>query len=501
MRDNISRFAVWRGEDPAAIDLAVVAAAQAGGVHEMILKLPKGYDTVLSHGGRGLSAGQAQRVALARALYGDPALLVLDEPNSCLDAEGEMALARAIVDAKARGASIMIIAHRTGVLANADRLLVLREGGRSHRPARRGAGGHVRRRASDGRSQCRRTEGPVMTIADAGLTLDRPDAPPAAPGGLTDHPRFELRLGAGVAIAFFVLFLGWAALTRLDAGAYAHGVIAVAGNRQAVQHREGGMVSAIHVTEGQSVAKGQVLVEIAAGDLRANERAMTGEVFTLLAQRGRLDAERRHAASFSAPVEFAALAPDDQGIAAEAMTLQRQQFSARRQAIEAQRGVLAQRVSQLSEQITGYQRQLDANAEQQRLIGEELDGMRKLAAQGYAPVNRVRALERTEAALNGEDGSYRAQIARSGEAIGETRMQLLSLDRQMIEEVTSQLRDVEVRLGELQPKLSALREQMARAIVRAPASGKVVGLKVFTVGGVVAAGDVLMEIVPRTATW
>jgi PrtD family type I secretion system ABC transporter len=128
VRDNISRFAVWRGEDPAAIDLAVVAAAQAGGVHEMILKLPKGYDTVLSHGGRGLSAGQAQRVALARALYGEPALLVLDEPNSCLDAEGEMALARAIVDAKARGASIMIIAHRTGVLANADRLLVLREG-------------------------------------------------------------------------------------------------------------------------------------------------------------------------------------------------------------------------------------------------------------------------------------------------------------------------------------------------------------------------------------
>ncbi len=128
VRDNISRFGIWRGADPVELDAAVVAAAQAGGVHEMILKLPRGYDTVLAHGGRGLSAGQAQRVALARALYGDPALLVLDEPNSCLDAEGEMALARAIAEAKARGASIMIIAHRTGVLATADKLLVLRDG-------------------------------------------------------------------------------------------------------------------------------------------------------------------------------------------------------------------------------------------------------------------------------------------------------------------------------------------------------------------------------------
>jgi ATP-binding cassette subfamily C protein len=128
IRDNISRFALWRGEAAEVVDAAVVAAGRAAGVHDMVLKLPKGYDTLLSHGGRGLSAGQAQRIALARALYGDPALLVLDEPNSALDADGEAALARAIQAARARGAAVIIVAHRTGVLQAVDRLLVLRDG-------------------------------------------------------------------------------------------------------------------------------------------------------------------------------------------------------------------------------------------------------------------------------------------------------------------------------------------------------------------------------------
>lgn len=341
-----------------------------------------------------------------------------------------------------------------------------------------------------------------MSSIDRGLFLDgsEPETKPVeadVPPVLSDDPKRELRIGGIVAGAFFIGFLGWAAITPLDAGAYASGVIAVSGNRQAVQHRDGGLVSAIHVQEGQTVAKGQILVEISAGELRATERATAGEVYSLLAQRARLTAERTRAGAVATPVEFAKLTGDDLVLAQDALALQRLQFTARRQSLDAQRGVLAQRESQLAEQTTGYQRQLDSNAEQKRLIGEELDGLRKLASQGYAPMNKVRALERSEAALTGEEGAYRASIARSGEAIGETRMQLMTLDRRMMEEVTGQLRDIQVRLDELQPKLIALRDQLNRAVVRAPEGGKIVGLTTFTIGGVVAPGSTLMEIVPQ----
>jgi PrtD family type I secretion system ABC transporter len=128
IKDNVSRFAGAVGTPPAEVDRLAVAAAQAAGAHEMILRLPNGYDTVLGPYGAGLSAGQAQRVALARALYGDPVLLVLDEPNSNLDQEGEAALMAAVKDATARGAAVVIVAHRAGVLARVDRLLMLAAG-------------------------------------------------------------------------------------------------------------------------------------------------------------------------------------------------------------------------------------------------------------------------------------------------------------------------------------------------------------------------------------
>lgn len=122
VRDNIARF------DPDACDTAVIAAAEAAGVHAMILAMPDGYETVLGRADLPLSGGQVQRIGFARALYGDPAILVLDEPNAHLDQAGEAALTRALLARRAAGATVIVMAHRAGALAAVSHIMVLQSG-------------------------------------------------------------------------------------------------------------------------------------------------------------------------------------------------------------------------------------------------------------------------------------------------------------------------------------------------------------------------------------
>jgi len=128
IKDNISRFDRWAGAPPDQVDVMAIAAARAAGVHELILSLPKGYDTELGPRGRGLSAGQQQRIALARALYGQPVLYVFDEPNSYADAESETMLLKVLADLKAAGALVIVAAHRLSLIAAVDQIAVLRDG-------------------------------------------------------------------------------------------------------------------------------------------------------------------------------------------------------------------------------------------------------------------------------------------------------------------------------------------------------------------------------------
>lgn len=314
--------------------------------------------------------------------------------------------------------------------------------------------------------------------------------------GDSDNPRRDIRFGTGVAVLFFVVLLGWAAFAPLDAGIYAPGSVAVSGNRQAVQSRDGGIVGSIAVREGDSVKSGDLLVSLSAPDLKSNERALTSEYFSLLAQRARLLAERSGGSRLVPPPEFNNLGGDDLRLAEEALRFQQLQMRARTGSQSAQNSVLSQRSRQLGAQQSGYVEQRASVVEQRRILQEELDGMRQLEERGFASKNRIRALERTVEELRGREAALSAEIARAGEGMGETSMQSLSLKRTTIEEAAAELRDTQTRLSDVLPRLVAVRERLRNSELRAPTSGRVVGLSVFTVGGVVAPGQTLMEIVP-----
>lgn len=126
--ENISRFDPLRDSDPQAVSTAVIAAARSAGVHDLITRLPQGYDTPVGPGGDTLPGGQRQRIGLARALYGDPFLVVLDEPNSNLDAEGDEALEQAVLAIRARGGIAIIVSHRPGIVERTSHAMIMRDG-------------------------------------------------------------------------------------------------------------------------------------------------------------------------------------------------------------------------------------------------------------------------------------------------------------------------------------------------------------------------------------
>jgi HlyD family secretion protein len=323
---------------------------------------------------------------------------------------------------------------------------------------------------------------------------------PGQDEGGRDNPGRDIRIGMVIAGLFFIVFLGWAAFAPLDAAAIAPGHLAVSGQRQTVQHREGGVIAQILVKEGDKVRQGQVVIRLAGSDVRAQERALAAQAIGLLAQRARLNAEQRGLNVIRPPAEFGQLAPEDRAQAAEEMRIQQAQMRTRRAVLSAQRGALGERVGQAGSEGQGYSRQVASLNEQIKLLDDELSGMRSAAEKGFVSQNRIRALERARAQLEGQRGQYSATIAQSRGLASESRIQSLEAQGNYMERVATELREVEASLNDVLPKLQAARDQLARTEIRAPASGTVVGLTVFTPGGVIEPGQKLMDVVPEDAS-
>jgi HlyD family secretion protein len=321
---------------------------------------------------------------------------------------------------------------------------------------------------------------------------------PTTTTGTSDiaSPDRELRSGGLVAGLFFVGLLGWAALTPLDSAVVASGVVAIAGNRQTVQHLDGGIVKAIHVREGAFVTKGDILLELIEADLRAEERSLNAQLIELEAQQARLTSEQAGRRDLRRPNRWNDLQADDSAFADQVLRRQRSELYARSAADSARVAVVRAQREQLQSRLPGIENEKLAAANQIQLLTSEIDTLQQLFQKGLAQLPRIRSLEREAANLTGRIGELEAQTVQTQDAIKETIEQEKAIAADRAESRAQELSDVQVRLSDISPRYRAVSAKLERTRLRATATGNVVGLNTFTVGGVIPAGARILDIVP-----
>lgn len=300
--------------------------------------------------------------------------------------------------------------------------------------------------------------------------------------------------GMCVIIIFFGGFGFWAASAPMNSAVIGSGVFVVTSNRQQVQHREGGIVNEILARDGDRVISGQPLVRLSPNLPLAEYNAARLQVIDLEIRRSRLEAQR------DLKIAFNMSESDLRGLSlaeVESIVLaQTEAFASRYTSYTGQVQILENRAEQLEKAVQGQSLQIKSIATQHSLIMEELKSVRDLLAKGLERRGRLLALEREAAALDGQKGRLIAERARNRLAEGEAQLQIINLRNGYVSEATDQLKDVQTQLDSARQRLYAAEDILGRLDVVAPMSGVVVNSKVSTVGGVIAPGDTLMEVVP-----
>jgi HlyD family secretion protein len=289
---------------------------------------------------------------------------------------------------------------------------------------------------------------------------------------------------------------GWASTAQLSGALIAQGSIVVDSNIKKVQHPTGGVVGEVRARDGDHVKAGDVLIRLDETVTRANLAIVTKGLTELYARKARLAAERDGADAVPAPKELAGHLDDPE--VAEALASERKLFDLRHTSRLGQKDQLRQRIGQLREEIGGLTAQQNAKMKEKSLIEEELVGVRELWRKNLVSVDKLTALEREEARLEGERGQLVAAAAQAKGKIAETELQVLQVDQDLSSDVAKELRETDSKIGEFVERKVTAEDQLRRTDIRAPQDGVVFQSTANTVGGVVTAGgDPIMLIVPE----
>lgn len=314
-----------------------------------------------------------------------------------------------------------------------------------------------------------------------------------APQPSANHRPYLLMGVLTIVLAFGVLG-AWAATARLDSAVIAVGNVTVESNRKTIQHLEGGIVSEILVSDGEIVEEGQVLMRLQPLQASASVETYASQLDAALAYEARLLAERDGAdvVTFPASLKSRLDNPNTKKLLAD----QVRQFEERRASLKAQEDILSARVDQLQQEIAGVAALRDSTKEQMENLQQELANVSDLAERGFYPKNRLNALKRNLAQLQGQYGQTIADISKNENAIAETKLQMIQARVKFQEEVSQQLREVRVQVSEFTERLRVASDVLQRNEIRAPLKGKIQSLRFHTIGGVVRQGEPIMDIVP-----
>ncbi len=311
---------------------------------------------------------------------------------------------------------------------------------------------------------------------------------------LDDSAHGSILAGIGIIGAFATFLGGWVALAPLEGAVIAAGVLKVEGNRKSVQHLDGGIVKELRVAEGDRVKAGQVLLILDPSQAQAMDDILNRQYETARAQRSRLLAERDNAAVIVYPPDMVERSDDPEMVAI--MAAQTNLFKARQQSYAGQVTLLKKKIGQLRDQIVAYRAQQSAQEKERDSILKEVSDLRELFEKGFVTRMRMLDLERNATRLSGNIEESAANMARIRQTIEEAELQIVQVSNERLSQVAVELRDVEVRILDVVPRMQAARDVLARTEIRAPYDGTVLGLAVHSVEGVIGRGDRILDIVP-----
>jgi HlyD family type I secretion membrane fusion protein len=293
---------------------------------------------------------------------------------------------------------------------------------------------------------------------------------------------------------FFGGLGGWAVMAPLSGAVVASGVVKVDGNRKSVQHLDGGIVKELRVKEGDRVKADDVLIVLDDTQTRAEAKILLEQWVALRATEVRLLAELANGEALSMPPEL--MVREEDSYARSIWQGQVKQFETRREALLGQRKVIVEKIHQLQSQIDGAEAQAKALSAQNQSVRAEADSVAPLVDKMLLPKPRLLQLQRTAFSLDGQIADAQANVAKFRQAIAEQELQIAQLTNDRMAEVTKDLREIQARLGEVLPKRTNAEAALARMEIRSPYAGRVVGLSVFSIGGVIQRGEKILDIVP-----